>query len=733
MNKNPVNKEERENPSAKRIEPELETDTNFSTEEQKEIVDIVMQDYEVGMASMADWLTLKEKDLQHLRAAPPSEIEHLNKKAWMSDRNLGITLGIVDMFQAVLLSTSYNPDSIHFKDTEANDVDNRDNLEIFAKWGLGQSEANFYPEVDDFINHRVGLGFSIFKIYWEVKYEWVDKRIPVYSKVNKKQITSYDIKTEKMRFERGVIKNIDNLDDILIPNYGKSIQDLKFLIEILHITLDDLEDLSDRGIILNFDKKKFKAAAPESNKSVLKKEENKGQGTQNIVDDELRSTPIDIYEWYGYRKKGKKRERYRCWVEPSTRTFIAGKPLRKINRSGKLPYVGGPLRRRPGQIRGGSLTTLIAPVVNCLNNNYNQTSDFQYVQNMPFGFANLDEGFTESVYDLEPGKIFDVDGDPTKTAYFPNLTRSLAWSYQDKQFLMEMLERLTGAASYFMTSKTPDTTATRDNIVEEKSQTKFGLWVNRIQSDISEAINMWIQLYQDNAPPNLGSRVLGEAGKKLFKNLSINTLRGLYDAYQTPDITNGSKAFERNVKLWGIRELKVGSIWFDPRVNPRGNWLLDKEAMKAMGYPDPERYLPPQPKDQLGTDKEADNEFTQFMQGEQIQDPPEGLTPLVVEHLAAHLKQKEERYHELDEEYRGNFDAHLFATMVNYRKFMAQVQQEQMAMKVASTAAMNLDAFNKTLGPGPGPATAPGANRINGAAQPPPGQNNMPPKVSAGV
>ena len=648
----------------------------------------------------------------------------------MSDRNLGITLGIVDLFQAVLLSTCYNPDSIHFKDTEENDVDNRDNLEKFAKWGLGTSEANFYPEVDDFISHRVGLGASFFKIYWEVKYEWVDKRIPKTSKLNKKQIIGYEIKTEKVRFERGVIKNIDNLDDILIPNYGKSIQELNFLIEILHITLDDLEDLSDRGIILNFDRKKFKDGANDSLRSRVRKEENKGQGVKDVVDDDLRSSPIDVYEWYGYLTKGKKRERYRIWVEPSTRTFIAGKPLRKINRSGKLPYVGGPFRRRPGQIRGGSLTTLIAPIVNALNNNYNQTSDFQYVQNMPFGFANLDEGFTESVYDLEPGKIFDVDGDPTKTAYFPNLTRSLGWSYQDKQFLMEMLERLTGAASYFMTSKTPDTTATRDNIVEEKSQTKFGLWVNRILSDISEAINMWIQLYQDNAPPNLGSRVLGEDGKRLFKNLSINTLRGMYDAYQTPDITNGSKAFERNIKLWGFRELKATSIWFNPQVNPRGNWLIDKEAMKAMGFPNPEHYMPPQPKDALGTDKEAENEFTEFMQGETIPDPPEGLTPAVVEHFATHMKQKEERYGELDEEYRANFDAHLFATAVNYRKFMAKLAEEQAAMQIASKAAMNLDALQQSLGSS-GPATTPTAQPI--MPMQPPAQSNMPPQPAAGV
>jgi len=85
-----------------------------------------------------------------------------------------------------------------------------------------------------------------------------------------------------------------------------------------------------------------------------------------------------------------------------------------------------------------------------------------------------------------------------------------------------MLERLTGAASYFMSNqKGVSGTATRDNIINEKSETRFGLWVNRIIEEITEAITMFINMYQDWAPPTLGERVLGEDGKKIFPNLSV--------------------------------------------------------------------------------------------------------------------------------------------------------------------------------------------------------------------
>ncbi len=690
MNKNPINSDEkaRQVKEPARVEPDLESDA-FSEAEQKKIVDLVLDEALLAQESMADWKWQKAIDIMHLNAERPSIIEALKKKAWMSDRNLGMTAAVCDIYQATLLSTCYNPDSIHFKDTEQNDVNNKDNCEKFSKWGLGQSEANFFPQVDDFINNRVGLGVSYFKIFWEVTYKWVDSRIPKRSKENKLRVIGYDIKTEKRRFERGVIKNIHQVDDILLPNYGENLQSTAFLIEILHINTDTLKDYAKRGIIINYDKKTEKSfeAGVNQQKATLRNEDEKALGQRDSVmannENTISGMPIDIYERYGLFTRKGKTEEYRFWVEPTTRTFLAGKPLRKIQRSGKRPYVGGPLRRRPGFIRGGSLPALIAPAINALNNTYNQKSDFQFVENMPIGFANFDEQFTEPVYEMEPGKIFGVDGDPTKAVYFPTMQRSLAWAYQDTDFLMQLIERLTGAASYFLATNQPKTTATRDTIVEEKGQTKFGLWVKRIQSDISEAINMWFQLYQDWAPPKLGERVLGEDGKQLIRNLSIDSLRGMYEAYIVPDITSGSKSYERQLAMWGLENLSQ-SIWFSPQINPRGSWLLIEQAMKKQGWPNPDHYLPPQPKDQVGTSQDVKNEFARFMAGESIDpDDVEGLTPAVVEHYIGHMKQAENQIQDLDEEYRSNFEAHLFKTAVNYQKFIAKMQEEQHAQALA--------------------------------------------------
>jgi hypothetical protein len=60
--------------------------------------------------------------------------------------------------------------------------------------------------------------------------------------------TGYDIKTEKVRFEKGMIENIADIDDILLPAYGKDLQELPFVIHVLHLTGQDVIDAGERNI-----------------------------------------------------------------------------------------------------------------------------------------------------------------------------------------------------------------------------------------------------------------------------------------------------------------------------------------------------------------------------------------------------------------------------------------------------------------------------------------------------
>ena len=675
-NKNPLNKDEVKNPT--RVEPDIETD-KFSVDEGKSIVDMVMKDHKHGSEVMSDWLQQRKKDLEHYLSELPSRIELLDKKDWQSDRNLGLAASVCDAFQATLLSTCWNPDTIHFVATEKNDVDNKRNLERFTKWMVGKNEVNMFPEVDDFIHNRITQGFSVFKIYWKVWYEWVDKRIH-------KKTGGYRIKTEKIRFEKAIVKNVANLEDIILPSYGDDIQDLPFFIQIIHKTGEKLMDEKARKMFKNVNQTfidKLKNVCLEEKQKLISKVKADKLGISDITDEDMRVFPIDIIEWYGQYTKNGKTERYRFHVEPYTRTFLAGKPVRKINRAGKIPFVGGPLIRIPGYIRGRSIPNLIAPVCNQFNNVFNQISDFQYINNVPFGFYNPDEGSDDQVTEIIPGLMKAVEGDPSKAVYFPNLSRSMAWGYQHINLLFEMLERLTGAGSFFMSNKEKQGTATRDMLINEQSETRFSLWVKRLQYDICDAIGMTVQLYQDWAPPKLGERVIGKEGKELIRNLSVDTLRGSYDVNMSPDVLSGSKAYERQIQMWALETLSQGCVWVSPQVNPNGNYNLWADGLKVMkGMQNVERYLGQEPPDPMGKSPDLDDEWSRFMQGDDFE-PPEGATGIAFQHLIGHMKQKVEKYHELDEEYRPLFDKHLFATQVNVSKFIASQKQEQQVNQMA--------------------------------------------------
>lgn len=735
----PFNKDEKERQSIhpERVDPEKEQETfTFSADQEKAIVEMVMEDYRTAKIVQDEWKKLREKDQQQINCEPPSKIENLEKLSWQSDRNLGLLPGVLDTYQATLLATCFNPDTIFYKPTKKNTVNNRDNLEKFTKWAVGPAEMNVEPEVDDFIANQVGLGCGFFRVFWKVWYEWVDRRIPITEedkKTGKRRTVGYKTVTERRRFEKGVIENIDNLDDFLVPAYGKHIQSLPFCILVLHLYIADIVDMEKRKIIRTKLVAKTKpnkappamAAMPEqaAGDNSLRDQKARSLGITEHVGVNEKNFPLDVYEWQGWYEhtvgKGEKaevrREKWRFYVEPTTETFLGGCPLRKVQRTGKYTFAGGPFRKIPGQLRGGSLTRLVSPVTDALNNNYNQTSDYQTIQNLPFGFANLDEGFTQSSADLQPGKIYPVSGKPEESVYFPNLQRSLAWSAQDKQFLLEMVERLTGAASYFLTSKTPDTTATRDNIVAQKGETRFGIWVRRLQSYIVEAIDMAMTLYQDLAPPDLAERVLGDDGKSLIRNLSIESLRGNYEPSMVPDLTSGSKAFERQVMLWASQTLSQGCPWMDPRLNPRGNWLMWKETMYRQGIENPEQYLPPMPTVNANEDQEAKDEWARFMEGEDF-DPPEGVTPAVVRHYMTHLKQKETQYQDLPEEHRAAFDNHFFKTAYNFKKFMQGIVKDQQAMQMA----MGMTEMFEKMGLKPPATQQPPAALPAPAAQPQP-------------
>lgn len=661
----------------------IETD-KYEPEEQEKIVNMIIQDAEADEIVQKDWIEERKKDLQMKNGDKPSLIEALAKKRWQADRNLGITGAVCESINASLTATTWNPDSIHYVATERNDIDNKDNRERFAKWAVGKNEMNFTPQADDYVNNKTSQGWAIFKITWEVWEEWIDRLIPNLGK-DKRPNGTYETKTELKRFERARIENKSDLDDILVPRYGCEIQRLPHIIDIIRRNAGEIDRLAKKNVFTNVTDKftdAVKGLAYNRKQEGLEEEKAKQLQLADVTDEDMRATPIDIHEWYGWYEKGGKYERYRFRIHKETSTFLSGKPLRKITPDSKYPFVGGPFIKIPGQLKGISIPRDIMDPTNALNNVFNQKSDFQYVTNCPFGFHRATEGYTKASYELEPMISYPVDGNPNEHAYFPNLSRSMAWAQWDIDLLFQVIEKKTGAASYFLTSESKGATLGRDKIVEAKSQTRFGRWVTGIQDEYCEAISMAIDLYARFAPKNLAERILGEKdGKQLFPNFSRETLRYRGDARMEPDIIAGSKAYEKQLATWGFTNLQQ-TVWLNPQMNPKGNWLLVRDTMKMLGYPAPDRYLPPEPRAEMGTSRTIDDIWAKLMQGEVVEVDPTWNIPEVLTGL---YMKKAEKYFDLDKEYRPNFDSLIFQTEIAMRMFVKKLQEEELANNLAKS------------------------------------------------
>jgi hypothetical protein len=261
----------------------------------------------------------------------------------------------------------------------------------------------------------------------------------------------------------------------------------------------------------------------------------------------------------------------------------------------------------------------------------------------------------------------------------------MAWVESDVNILLQMIERLTGAASYFQSRETQSKTLGQDMLIEKNMDTRFGLWVKDIIADLSELITMWLNMYQDCAPTTLGERVLGEDGKKLFPNLSIETLRGGYDVYLSPDIVAGSKMFEKQLAMFALEAVNT-NVWFNPQINPRGNWQLTADSFKKIGFMDIESYMPPKPPGELGTSAEVDKVWQQFMQGE-VPEVNENMD--LMEMAAGMAKKAKDEFYKLDEEYRPNVENYMFKLSIAMRQQMKKAQEQAIAQQMASKIIMD--------------------------------------------
>jgi hypothetical protein len=200
-------------------------------------------------------------------------------------------------------------------------------------------------------------------------------------------------------------------------------------------------------------------------------------------------------------------------------------------------------------------------------------------------------------------------------------------------------------------------------------------------------------MYQDCCPPGLAERVIGDDGKKLFPNLSINDLQGYYTAYMAPDILSGSKTMKK--QIYGIvYQMASANPWFNPQINPRGHWQFTVDTFKSFGMMNVEEYMPAKPPVPYGDISLVEKLWSEFSHGETPEiDPQQNHMQI----LAALAKKIESDLMKLDEEYRPNVQSYMIKLQVSAMEQMKKAQEQQI---VNAMAAQTIQRINNGQAPG---------------------------------
>ena len=646
----------------------------FSPEEQKEIVDKVIESIEADVETLAKWTKEKAKDLKRAFGCSPAEVQGLKKKAWMSDRDIGLCGAVCDATRSTTLARTANANLLTVAPTEENDIDRSKNVERFMKWAISDPSKKFQNVLLGAISNAVWTGLGVLKVGWIRKTVYINERT-----MTKEGTIKYK-KAEKHIHEDGFIENIHDVDDILCPDYGSNINDLDHFTVINHMTLADVEGYAETGQFINVDeafKEAMKGKTNEQGKNTQKgvKDDTQGIAPSKRINKDASS--IDIYESYRYFKKDERNEKYRFYVEKETRKFLGGKPLRDIVPSARLPYIVVPFDVIPGKIRSLSLIKKIKDLTDQINCIYNQNTDYQYVQNCPSYVASSSDTHIKGRVTVSPGDIVK-SSNPDQ---FKLLTHqaSFAWADNMLNFLLAQLEKRSGQAGQFLTNDSKKATATRDVIVDENSKVRQGLEVSAIISAFSEALNLLLEQYQYFAPATLGTRILGKNGKQLFANFKPADIMGRYDIKISEDIVGGNQAYKSNL---AIKKLELGMT--DPFVmnNPNGLWQLFNDTYRDLGVENPDKYQTKQPPSQDKLMEEVEDEFFRIQQGD-VFEPPEGKSAQAAIHLPQHMRQREEQGYLLDEKALAELDRHILLTMKNVQMFQEELQNEQISNDLA--------------------------------------------------
>jgi len=324
------------------------------------------------------------------------------------------------------------------------------------------------------------------------------------------------------------------------------------------------------------------------------------EGSRSSAEEvEIDEKKLEQIEWYGKVEiPGEGLIECIVWVEKRTKTFLGIMPLLHLSRKNRRPFVIAQFIRRMNRMYGKTVLEFILEIEKEVNSIHNQRLDAGTMSIVPPLFFTPNSGFSPQDVKLKPGICLPVDDiNSVKWMQMPN---NVLVSFQEERILMELVEKITSVGSYQSGQQSDvvksGATARGTLAVIAQGEQRFQTLAKRLQSPISKIQRKLLESYQENIPPGMEKRVLGDDAKPIFpRGLSAEDLVGNFDLIHSVDATGGLKQvkIEMDDQLAAaMAENPIAQQFLMQNIG--GAWELIAEPLRNRGK-DPEKILGPKP------------------------------------------------------------------------------------------------------------------------------------------
>lgn len=466
----------------------------------------------------------------------------------------------------------------------------------------------------------------------------------------------------------GVRIDVPNVEDVLFPHDAPTanVDEMDFIIHRIYMSRSDINERIKSGTFENV--KLPEKLTDDRVPDTLDYERKRYLNLSNLFRGQRENMP-EVLEWHGYYDLNDDGINEKLVVTVLKQT----KQILKIRQwKGSRPFEilrVSPIVNSPW---GESVSDLLMHINQELNTLHNQRVDAVSITNMPFGFYDPLSG-VPTVLDLEPGKLYPVNGAPNNAVYFPTMSVVRPEMYREEELLFSYAERLLGAGANVQgITNQRRTSATEIATVDRRAGVRFFTLFMRFREGIGRIAKKVFELDQKHFPPEKQVRIMGVQDAPFigkthfpFEKFTDEQMQGKVDIVIRGRSVLDVQA-EKQEKLQVYQLALLNPI---VQTDPMNVYNLTVDTLQALGVKNIDRYLKPPAQ---GVPKTPEEEHNLVAQGEEIEI---NLLDDFTNHLDKHSKfLASEQFKMLPKQYQTSMYKH-YAQTVKVKQILDEQEE----------------------------------------------------------